>query len=182
MSQFFIASRAGPSPPTVATSYPTDVGTAIPAANVLNVNGGETTVNNLNGIETKANPNLSNNLQILLTNRATGQATTTTGATTTVITFPLGSTPGTFVFDAVATGFNGSTPAGCAYFLVAGARTTGSAATVIGSNFTTIIEDAALATADFIATASGNNILFQVVGVNPLTIDWTVKFEYYMVT
>jgi hypothetical protein len=99
-----------------------------------------------------------------------------------VITFPLGAVPAAYVFDGVATGFNASTPAGCSYFQVTGFRTTGTVASLIGQNITTIIEDAALMNADFIAVASGNNVLFQVVGVNGLTIDWTVKFEYYLVT
>ncbi len=40
MSQIFKSSISGPSPPSVATSYQTDVGIAVPAANILNVLGG----------------------------------------------------------------------------------------------------------------------------------------------
>jgi len=61
MSQIIKNLASGPVPPSVATSYVTDNGTAIPAANILNVNGGP-------GISTSANPNGSNNLLISLDN------------------------------------------------------------------------------------------------------------------
>lgn len=61
MSQVIKNLASGPVPPSVATSYVTDSGTAIPSANVLNVNGG-------NGITTSANPNGSNNLLITVIN------------------------------------------------------------------------------------------------------------------
>lgn len=63
MSQIIKDLTAGPVPPTVATSYVTDSGTAVPAANILNVNGGD-------GIEVSANPNGSNNILISLTTEA----------------------------------------------------------------------------------------------------------------
>lgn len=46
MSQFYVSSSSGSLPPSVATSYVTDDGIAIPSGNILNVLGGD-------GIETK---------------------------------------------------------------------------------------------------------------------------------
>jgi hypothetical protein len=63
MSQFFVGVSAGSLPPSVATSFVTDNGTVIPAANIVNINGGD-------GVEVIANPNGSNNMVINLTDVA----------------------------------------------------------------------------------------------------------------
>lgn len=62
MSQVYIGVPVS-SLPTVPTSFVTDSGTVIPAANVVNVNGGP-------GIEVIANPTGSNNMVIVLTDVA----------------------------------------------------------------------------------------------------------------
>lgn len=45
----FVSTTSGPVPPFVATSYVTDSGTAVPAANVLNVFGGPGTTTSASG-------------------------------------------------------------------------------------------------------------------------------------
>ena len=61
MSQFYQGVTAGSLPPVVPTSFVTDLGTVIPAANIVNVNGG-------NGVQVVANPNGSNNMVINVIN------------------------------------------------------------------------------------------------------------------
>ena len=64
MSQIYKPlTSSGPIPPTIPTSFVTDSGTAIPAANVININGGP-------GVEIIANPNLSNNILVNVTDEA----------------------------------------------------------------------------------------------------------------
>lgn len=166
---------AGPVPPTVATSYVTDSGTAVPAANVLNVPGGSSSVNVSNGIQTTGS---GNNLTVRLTNRFSA-STTTVGATTSdAITFPLGVVPGTFFFSFQVAVFNPSTPAGAGYASFTTVRTDGATATIIGDTDTITHEDAALVTTTAQVVVSANNVIFQVGGVAGLTIDWVVVGTY----
>lgn len=72
MSQFFIGTSVGSLPPSVPTSFVTDSGTVIPAANTVNVNGGP-------GIQVIANPTGSNNMEILLTEASPSYTNVTSG-------------------------------------------------------------------------------------------------------
>lgn len=49
MSQVYKSALSGPIPPAIPTSFVTDNGTAIPALNVLNVNGGTGTTTSASG-------------------------------------------------------------------------------------------------------------------------------------
>jgi len=61
MSQIYKKLTAtGPIPANIPTSFVTDSGTVIPAANIVNVNGSA-------GLTVTANPNLSNNMLFTLT-------------------------------------------------------------------------------------------------------------------
>ncbi len=179
MSQFFVGQSASiPVPPTVATSYVTDVNSpAIPAANILDVFGGQTTADNDKGIRTDGSSG-SNVLTAQLTNRQTGTVTTADTTITTVLSFSLGATPGTFYISGNIVAFNSSTPASAAYSFSGGYRTDGATAIELGTEFHDTFQDAALTTSDIFLTPSGNNVLVQVQGVGVLSINWNALLEY----
>ena len=164
MSQIYKSTEGSP---TVATTYVTDSGNAVPAANILNVLGS-------NGITTSG---AGNTVTISLDNacETTGQ---TVGATTDNITcIDLGATPGTYSFRINVAGFvSAGTDAGdgCGYFFTGVARTDGAAATVIPTEDKFVVEDAAIIDCDVSLSASGNNLVVDVTGVAGDTIEWAV--------
>lgn len=173
-----ISAISGPVPPVVATSYVTDVNSpAIPAANILNVPGGQTTTNNDKGVQTDGSSG-SNTLTIQLTNRATGTVTTPAAAVTTIITLPLGATPGTFYIYGNVQAFESVTPSSAAYSFSGGYRTDGVTATELGTEFHDTFQDAVLMTSDIFLSPSGNSVIVQVQGVVGLTINWNALLEF----
>lgn len=181
MSQIIKSLAAGPVPPTVAESYVTDVNSpAIPAANVLNVFGNDSTVNNANGIQTDGSSG-GNTLTVQLTNRLQGTTTTVGAVTGDAITFALGATPGTYAIEVRVAGFEATTPAGVGYSLFGSIRTTGAAGSIIGTVDRINNEDPALVTANATIIASANNAIIQVTGVAGLTLNWSAVGLYTFV-
>jgi hypothetical protein len=177
VSQIFTSSTSSPPPPSVPTDFVTDDGTAIAALNILNVNGVDSTEDNANGIITRANPNLSDNLEIVLTNRIQGTATTVGAVDATAASFNLGATPGAFMFNFYVSGFDSAGNQATGYWFMATARTTGAAATVVGTN-EDFSEDAALNTSDVNMTAAGNVVSLIVTGVAATTLNWSAVGTY----
>lgn len=159
-----INTSSGPVPPSVPTSFVTDNGTAIPAANILNVNGS-------NGVVTSANPNGSNNLVISLQNSTTGQATTV-GATTADLTTVDLVTPGTYTFEARIAGYSIAGGNGVGMSRIATFLSDGVTATIIddsdGFNHTSV----SLIDTDANFVASGRNVILRVLGEAGFTINW----------
>jgi len=179
MSQFFLGISSGNLPPQIPTSFVLDDGTSIPAANIENINGVDSIENNANGILTRASPNLSNNAQIVLTNRILVTATTSDGGGQTqnvTLMTPTDATAMTFKcgfigHDAVNDEAAGGSQEGIA-------RKSAGVATVVGVNDSSDQSDAGLITVDWNVIASGANLVAQFVGVAGRTITWTACFTY----
>lgn len=178
MSQIYKSLISGPVPPTVPTSFVTDSGTAVPAANILNVvtPGGGT-----QGIATSGS---GNTILVTVTDNSLSGTVTTVGATTgNLITFPLGAIPGTYTFDIKVAGFAvAGGPLGAGYTLVGAVRTTGAAAILLPSQALDSFEEGGLVPSAFSLTVSGNNAVFQVLGTAGTTIDWKGVAEYVFVS
>lgn len=193
MSQFYVNSGGVlPPPPTIPTSFTTDVGdnnpatspgTAIPSANVLEILGRDTTQNNDNGIRTDADPNNGNIVYVELTNRITGSGTTTDAVTPLVLyTFPLGAVPGTYLFSQQIVAYNQTDSLGAVYQGVRGVRTTGAAGVLINSNLVLLGEEGTFSLAEVINSISGNNSVLTITGLAGKTIDWYVLTTYIFVS
>lgn len=182
-----ISSSSSPPPPVVATSYVTDVNSpAIPLANILNVLGNDVITNNVNGIYTDGSSG-SNTLTIELTNRLSGTGTTVGATTADLVTFTLsganlGAVPGTLVIDAEVCAFESTTPAGAGYAIFGTVRTTGAAATLVGTPDKIVNEEATLAACNADIVVSGNTAIIRVTGTAGLTINWRVLATYTYVS
>lgn len=184
-----INSASLPVPPTVPTSFVTDVNSpSIPAGNIENVFGGTTTSNVSNGVQTDGSSG-GNTLTVKLTNRAVGASTTTGAASSNIITLPLGATPGVYTFDITVAGFAKTgvgTPLGAGFTIVGAVRTTGAAATLIPTQVVDHFEEGALGgpptQVSAVLGVSGNNAVVTVTGISDggvgFVIDWNATLNY----
>jgi len=184
MSQIYKSLTSGPVPPTVPTSFVTDVNSpAIPAANVLNEIGGSTSINNNNGIQTDGSSG-SNTLTIQLTNRLTGTATVVGATTGDIITFALGASAAVYRFTFIVSGRDtagANVGTGLGYTVDASARTDGSTSTIISTPDIDADEDTVLSAALMAVVASGNNVIVRATGVAGETISYRAVGSYVVV-
>jgi hypothetical protein len=179
MSQSGTNNTAGSLPPTVATTYTADTGSASPAANNLNVFGIDSTANNANGITTTG---ATDTLSVVLTNRLQGTGSAVGATTDDLVTFDAGGTAGTYAITIDCSLFESTTPAGAGYHIRGSVRTTGAAATVIGTPDEFVNEEAALAGCDVDLIASGNDIIIRGTGTAGLTTNFSCVAYYTFVS
>jgi hypothetical protein len=179
MSQFYQGVTAGSLPPSVPTSFVTDSGTAIPVGNILNVLTNESSVNNDNGIQSIG---AGNTVTVRLTNRLTSTLTTTNATPGTLLTFPLGATPGTYIVEGDITAYDVTDAAGASYTYIGAAITDGATGTEISIENKDLFEQAAMAAADFNISVSANSLLIGVTGIAGKTIHWSAVLTYRFVS
>lgn len=159
-----VSSTSGPVPPAVPTSFVTDSGTAIPALNILDLNGGQ-------GIRVTGS---SNNVVIsLLDVTYSGTATTSDGGgqtanLNTTIPVPTSSTVSISVnmsgYSTGVVGLGGN--------MTATAINNAGVVTIIASPIIHLNLSATLIGATFTAVVSGTNVLIQCTGKAGNTINW----------
>jgi len=177
LSQVYKSLTSGPVPPTVATSYVTDVNSpAVPAGNVLNVYGGDTTANDDDGIRTDGSSG-SNTLTVQLTNRVQGSTSTTGAATSPIITFTP-SVIGTYAFEVRVAAYNETASLGAGYSIFGSARFDGVNSNLCGTPDKVVNEEGAMSSANSTFTVSGADILINGVGYAAQEINWSAVGLY----
>lgn len=186
MSQIIKGVTAGSLPPVVPTSFVTQNGTAVPAANILIVDAFDSTENNSNGVITKGGvvgTGTSNEVDLILTNRITGNAITTDGVTSQTLTsFNLGASPATYLLEIRIIAYNVTDALSAGYTSTSTIRTTGAAASEISANPGIISEEGTMTGVVVQNQISGNSVETIVTGLAGKTIDWAALTTYIMVT
>lgn len=181
MSQIIKNLASGPVPPSVATSYVTDVNSpAVPAANVLNVIGGSSVVNTASGIRTDGSSG-SNTLTVQATNLQNDAVTTTNATPTVLSTFTMPAVAAVQNYEYKISAFNATDTLGAIYLIIAGARTTGAAAASLNTADITTIEEGAMSSCVISFGVAGNTVVVTVTGIAAKTIRWASQLKYTQV-
>lgn len=179
------SSSSGPPPPAVPVEFDTQVNSpAIPALNILIVNGGATSADNSNGIRSDGSSG-SNTLTIQLTNRLSGTATVSGATTGDIITFALAASASAYRFNFLVCGISTAGVAvgqGVGYTIDGSARTDGATATIISTPDIDADEDTALTGSFIQLIASGNNIIVRATCIAGETINYKAVGTYVVVS
>lgn len=157
------------STPTIPTSFDTfdgatPTGTAVPAANVINIVAE-------GGLHVSATGNT-----ITIIDSEDSQTGQTIGATNLdLFTYTMPATPTAVTFQGMIVGMNqsgGGGDYGAGYFVTCSAITDGAAASILGTPNIDEFESAALFAGALTVQAIGNNVVFSLLGTAGETIDW----------
>lgn len=181
MSQIYKPlTSSGPIPPVIATQYVTQDGTAVPAANILIVDGFDSIENNVNGIITKGGvvgTGTSNEIDVVLTNRIQVTATTV-GVQTQTVTVMTPSNLSAVEFSASFIGYDVANDEAGGGSQEGIARKSAGAAHIVGTNDVFDESDIGLIAVDWNIAASGGDLAAEFTGVAGRTISWTALFTY----
>lgn len=178
---FGTSSGGGSIPGNVPQIFVLDDGSAVPNANTLNVNGLSSSESNDNGILTRANPDLSENAEVVLTNRMIGTATTSGASTEDLVTFPLAATVTSYRLQFDVIGRETTTGDTVGYSVDGTVKTDGATASLVATPFYDKDEDPSLIDAEIALVVSGNNAVLQVTGVAATAITYKAVGIYVAV-
>ena len=183
MSQVYVGNGlGGVTPPTIPTSFVTDSGTVVPAANTVNINGGSSIVNTTAGIRVIANPTGSNNEVVQLTNIQNDSVTTADATPTLLSSFTMPAVPAVQNYEYKISAYNSTSSLGAIYLVIAGARTTGAAAVSLNTADITTIEEGVMSGCLVVFGVSGNTVTITVTGLAASTINWASQLRFTQVT
>lgn len=173
MSQFWKGVTAGDLPPTVPLQFTTDDGTAIPAANNLNILGASDLTHDSDGIITVADPNGGNNLYVVLTNRVANVLTTGNAVPTLLVNVAL-PLDGVYTFNVEISALNTTDTLGASYNVFVGVIVSAGAtvATKLSLEDKIVNTQAGMAACVVSAGTSGANFNITVTGLAAKTINW----------
>jgi len=175
MSQIF---KGVASTPSVATTYTTDSGSAVPVANNLNIIGDQTVVNDNQGIVTSAS---GSTVSVKLTNRQTGQINTSDDTPTPILSFMFGSSGDVTTFEGTVTAIRADNGHGASWRVFSSFRSDGASTTEIGEDVSLNFNDIDLSTASVGFSAIGNAAVLQVIGIVGVSMRWDAMITYRMV-
>ncbi len=155
-----------------------------PTANNINIVGGSSSSDNDLGITVEGNAGTSTET-VTLTNRISGSATTTDAATTiTLVSFPLGATPGTYNWNFKVSAYNLDDSLSAVYNVDLGARTTGAVASFSGIADSFVDEEGSMSgvIVDFSVIIVANTLTIRLNGLLGKTINWKALGDYIFVS
>ena len=183
MSQFYVTPSPATTPTNVPTSFETDNGTAVPAANVLIIHADDSIENNTNGITAKGGvvgTGIANEVDIIITNRLQGTGTTVGAVTADIITFSP-TTVGTYAIEFRIAAFNTTSTLGSGASVFGAVRYDGATMTVCDIFDEINNDEGAMSGVDIAVVASGGSAILRVTGYALQTINWSAVGLYTFV-
>ena len=180
MSQILQSVTSGNLPPDVPLNFQTQNGTATPAANLLIVNGNDSTENNNNGIISKGGvvgTSTINEVDLVLTNRIKGTVSTSGAVTSAIATF----TPtviGTYSCEIRVAAYNETASLGAGYSIFGAVRFDGTDCHLCGTPDKIVNEEGAMSSANVTLTVSPASIVLSGVGYAAQEINWSAVGLY----
>ncbi len=175
-----LRAKVTPPPPSVATSFVTDSGTSVPAANIININGGP-------GIVVSANPNLSNNILITPLTASYVGTVTTSGPLGQIrnlnVSIPIPVDGAISIrCNLVGVENNSGSITACGAEILATAKRNVSFSSICGTSDSTRNADQSFSSFLCRAVIVGDDLQIEVTGVTGSTINWRGIIDVVSVT